>query len=169
MLKLPKKLRSELKKPLGQLHKSINLIENPLKKQLQEDKLVIAVGDVTTKKLVDAGLEPQICIVDNLIERRPVKHTLNHTDNIKYVDNPAGVLTEELNELLIESIKTATRKQPIIIVVDGEEDLAVLPCILNAPDDTYILYGQPKEGVVLVEVKQAYNKAENYYKQLIKE
>lgn len=169
MLKLPKSLRKELKKPLGDLHKSIDLIENPLQKQLSEDKLIIGIGDVTTRNLVDLNLQPQICIVDNKIERHPVKHTLNHTDNIKYVDNPAGTLTEELNQLIIDSINTATSDEPVIIVVDGEEDLAVLPCILNAPKDTLILYGQPKEGVVLVKVNEAYNQAEDYYKQLIKE
>ncbi|OED29650.1 GTP-dependent dephospho-CoA kinase family protein [Methanosphaera sp. WGK6] len=169
MLKLPKSLRTELKKPLGELHKSINLIENPLQEQLSEDKLIIGIGDVTTRKLVDLQLQPQICIVDNLVERHPVQNTLNHTDNIKYVDNPAGTLTDELIELIIDSINTATSNEPVIIVVNGEEDLAVLPCILNAPKDTLILYGQPKEGVVLVKTDEAFNKAENYYKQLIKE
>ncbi|WP_455644695.1 GTP-dependent dephospho-CoA kinase family protein [Methanosphaera sp.] len=169
MLRLPKSLRTELKKPLGELHKSIDLIENPLQEQLSNDKLIIGIGDVTTRKLVDLELQPQICIVDNLVERHPVQNTLDHTDNIKYVDNPAGTLTDELIELLIDSINTATSEEPVIIVVDGEEDLAVLPCILNAPKDTLILYGQPKEGVVLVKTGEAFDKAENYYKQLIKE
>jgi uncharacterized protein (UPF0218 family) len=53
--------------------------------------------------------------------------------------------------------------------VDGEEDLAVLPCLLNSPKDAFILYGQPNEGVVLVKVDEAYPRALNYYKQLIKE
>ena len=73
--------------------------------------------------------------------------------------------------------KTAVRQiekhlktgNPVIIEVKGEEDLAVLPCILNAPKDTFILYGQPKEGVVLVCVNEAFNKAKHFYKQLNKE
>ena len=169
MLKVPKSLRKELKKPLGDLHKSIDLIENPLEEHLSENKLLIGIGDVTTRKLVEHGLTPQICVVDNLIERKPVQNELNHTNNIIYVDNPAGVITEELTNLLYESIDTATKDNPIIIVVDGEEDLAVLPCILNAPKDTMILYGQPKEGVVLVKVNEAYIQALEFYKQLIKE
>ncbi|MDO5826602.1 MAG: DUF359 domain-containing protein [Methanosphaera sp.] len=169
MLKLPKYLRKELKKPLGNLHESIDLIQEIIRKQLANDKLVIGIGDVTTKTLVDLNLTPQICIVDNLIERRPVQHNLNHTDNIVYVENPPGVLTDELIELIADSIKTSTKENPMIIVVDGEEDLAVLPAILNSPEDTYILYGQPKEGVVLVNSTQAYDTALNYYNQLIKE
>lgn len=169
MLRLPKYLRKELKKPLGQLHKSIDLIETLLQDHLSEERLVISIGDATTKNLINSKIYPQLCIVDNKIEREPVKHNLNHTDNILYVDNPAGTITDELVNICIDSIKNVTSNNPIIIEVNGEEDLAVLPCILNAPKDTFILYGQPKEGVVLVNVNEAFNKAEHYYKQLIKE
>lgn len=169
MLILPKYLRKELKKPMGQLYKTIAEIGNTLEKQLSDDKLVIGIGDFTTKTLIELDLTPQICIVDNLIERRPVQTNLDHTDNIHHVENPPGVLTDELINLIKESIKTSTNENQCIIIVDGEEDLAVLPAILNSPDNTYILYGQPKEGVVLVDTTQAYDKALNYYNQLIKE
>lgn len=169
MLKLPKYLRKELKKPFGVLHKSVNLIEETLQKQLSENKLVIAIGDVTSINLVNIGIYPQICIVDSLTKREPIEHNLNHTNNIKYVDNPAGALTEEFIGVCSQSIMEATNDNPIIIQVKGEEDLAVLPCVINSPKDTLILYGQPEEGVVLVRVDEAYDRAYNYYKQLIKE
>ena len=169
MLKLPKYLRKELKRPFGVLHKSVNLIRETLQKQLSEDKLVIAIGDVTSINLVDIGIYPQICIVDSLTKREPIEHNLNHTNNIKYVDNPAGALTEEFIGACIESINEASNENLIIIQVKGEEDLAVLPCVINSPKDTIILYGQPEEGVVLVRVDEAYQRAYNYYKQLIKE
>ena len=120
-------------------------------------------------KLFENGIQPQICIVDNLTKREPIEHNLDHTNNIKYVDNPAGVLTEEFIEVCIESIKEASKNNPLIIQVNGEEDLAVIPCVINSPNDTFILYGQPNEGVVLVKVNEAYERALNYYKQLIKE
>ena len=69
MLTLPKYLRSELKKPLGQLYKSIDIIEEKLHQQLSEDKLIISIGDATTKNLIKLNIQPQICIVDNKIER----------------------------------------------------------------------------------------------------
>jgi len=169
VLKLPKSLRKELSKPFGVLHKSVNLIEIPLRKQLEEKKLIIAIGDVTSKNLVEIGIQPQICIVDNITKRKPIQHNLNHTNNIIYVNNPAGVLTDEFVDACINSIHEATTDNPIIIQVKGEEDLAVLPCVINSPKDAFILYGQPDEGVVLVKVEEAYDKALNYYKQLIKE
>ena len=169
MLKLPKHLRQELRKPFGQLHESIFSIKQSLQQQLEEEKLIIAIGDVTSMKLFENEIQPQICIVDNLTKRKPIEHNLNHTENIKYVDNPAGVLTDEFIELCVNSIKEASTDNPLIIQVNGEEDLAVLPCVINSPKDAFILYGQPNEGVVLVKVNEAYDKALNYYKQLIKE
>ena len=169
MLKLPKNLRHELKKPFGELHKSINLIEETLQKQIQENKLIIAIGDVTSINLFEIGIQPQICIVDNLTQRKPIEHNLDHTKNILYVNNPAGVLTEAFIDICCASIREASNDNPIIIQVKGEEDLAVLPCVLNSPKDAFILYGQPNEGVVLVKVDEAYQRALNYYKQLIKE
>ncbi len=169
MLKLPEHLRQELKKPLGQLHESVFSIKESLQKQLKEDKLIISIGDVTSMKLFENNIQPQICIVDNLTKRKPIEHNLNHTENIKYVDNPAGVLTDEFIGLCVKSINEASTENPLIIQVNGEEDLAVLPCVINSPKDAFILYGQPNEGVVLVKVEEAYDKALNYYKQLIKE
>jgi len=169
VLRVPKSLRKDLKKPLGQLYDSIDQITETLQKQLSDDKLLIGIGDVTTRKLVEMNLTPQICMVDNLIERRPVQHNLDHTENIKKVSNPPGTLTEGLIQLIIESLETSTQSNQIIIEVDGEEDLAVLPAILNAPRDTIILYGQPHEGIVLVKVEEAYDMALNYYNQLIQE
>lgn len=169
MLKLPKTLRREMRIPFGTLHKSVDLIEESLQKQLSEDKLIIAVGDVTSINLVELGIIPQICIVDNITKRQPIEHNLNHTTNIKYVKNPSGVLTDRLLEICRDCINEATVSNQIMIEVDGEEDLAVLPCIIYSPKDTMVLYGQPDEGVVLVNVDEAYDRAYNYYKQLIKE
>ena len=45
--------------------------------------------------------------------------------------------------------------QDVLILVDGEEDLAVIPLILAAPFGVFILYGQPGEGVVVCEVTPA--------------
>jgi hypothetical protein len=41
------------------------------------------------------------------------------------------------------------RNPPSTIVVDGEEDLAVIPLVLTARDGAVVLYGQPREGIVL--------------------
>jgi uncharacterized protein (UPF0218 family) len=36
--------------------------------------------------------------------------------------------------------------------VDGEEDLLTLIAVLNAPEKSLVVYGQPYEGIVVVKV-----------------
>ena len=67
------------------------------------------------------------------------------------VDNPPGTITDELWETIEKAKYLAAEESNILIVVNGEEDLAVIPCVLMAPENTVILYGQPGEGIVVVE------------------
>ena len=56
------------------------------------------------------------------------------------------------------------------IVVDGEEDLATLPAILYAPLGSVVIYGQPNEGSVLVNVTSEMKlKIDKFMKQMIVE
>jgi uncharacterized protein (UPF0218 family) len=79
-----------------------------------------------------------------------VKRSLEH-DSYKTIEvmNPAATLNPELIEMIKDSL---AGKERIKIVVDGEEDLATLPVILYAPLGSAVVYGQPNEGSVLVEV-----------------
>jgi uncharacterized protein (UPF0218 family) len=61
------------------------------------------------------------------------------------VENPAGTITEDLEKALTYAIGHT----PITIMVDGEEDLAVIPLVIAAPESSVILYGQPNKGIVL--------------------
>lgn len=44
------------------------------------------------------------------------------------------------------------------MIVDGEEDLLTLVAMAVAPLGSFVIYGQPREGVVLVEVDCQANK-----------
>ena len=65
------------------------------------------------------------------------------------VKNPAATITKDLIDLIRESLHGTTH---VKIVVEGEEDLATLPAILYAPLGSVVVYGQPNEGSVLVDV-----------------
>lgn len=157
MLLLQKDLRSEFKKPLGDLYPSFNkAMEN-----LPEDKFIISVGDVTTKNLIESKKYPQLGIIDNRIQRKDSNHEIDYQTTILNAENPPGTITNDLWETIDQALKSSLEsEQNYLIVVDGEEDLAVLPCILLAPKDSIILYGQPNEGVVVVEVGAVKKKAE---------
>jgi len=62
--------------------------------------------------------------------------------------NPPGTISDDL----VRAVRDAVGHPPALIFVEGEEDLAVLPLVLAAPPGVVVLYGQPKEGVVLREV-----------------
>jgi len=154
-IELPEELRPLMKKPLGTLYvgKGSDTIEK-FRGELASPTRLISVGDVTTFHLLEAGIFPDICIVDNRTKREPVATHMSTRNMDKVyeeisVDNPAGIISDELIKTLCEAF--AARK-PIRIFVRGEEDLATLPVILLAPVGAVVLYGQPDEGVVFVKV-----------------
>jgi hypothetical protein len=54
---------------------------------------------------------------------------------------------ERLRELL-------TSGKKYLVVVEGEEDLLVIPLVLYLKEGTYVVYGQPNAGVVALEVNE---------------
>ena len=38
------------------------------------------------------------------------------------------------------------------VVVDGEEDLLTLVAVLYAPEGSFVVYGQPYQGIIVVKV-----------------
>ena len=63
-------------------------------------------------------------------------------------NNPGEISSESFN--LVKNI--FKEKPPIRLVVDGEEDLLVLPVCLFAPENSVVMYGQPNEGLVIAEI-----------------
>jgi uncharacterized protein (UPF0218 family) len=112
---------------------------------------VVAVGDIVSYHLVEAGFRPRLSVVDGLTERSPTDETVR--DALGSADdrvwNPAARLTAEAVEAVRDGVVGAG---PTTLAVDGEEDLLTLPAILGAPDDASVVYGQPGEGMVHVRV-----------------
>jgi len=115
---------------------------------------LIAVGDVVTYHLREAGRSPDVALVDGLTERsavRPaVREAIDAADARRLrAANPPGGLTRALLAALRAALAGG---EPTVIEVDGEEDLAALPAILAAPEGASVVYGQPGEGMVHVPV-----------------
>jgi uncharacterized protein (UPF0218 family) len=140
MLTLPEENRRLFEKPFGELHNSIEEILPRLINQT-----VYAVGDVVTYNLHKNGIEPAIAVVDGYTMRSPCSRLPAIRGECIRVKNPAGTLTDELERAL----EHAVLHPPVTILVDGEEDLAVIPLVLTAPMGAIVLYGQPNKGVVL--------------------
>ena len=142
-LKLPLSLRPLLQKPFS-----------PIIKKISRPKFeVIAVGDIAAVSLLNQKIVPTLAIVDLKTKRRqifPHLKALGLKSGLT-ASNPAGNISKNSVKQLLTCF---SQKQPSLLI-DGEEDLLVLPAILLAPLQTTIFYGQPDKGIVRVLVTEA--------------
>lgn len=150
LVRLPHELRGELKEPMGPIFTDAERLLS------EADGPVIAVGDVVTYHLEEAGRTPDVAVVDGLTKREEVGgevaevvSELTERVNRVEVENPAATLTREMVVALRDAISAT---EPVAIVVEGEEDLVALPAIVAAPVGASVVYGQPNEGMVHAEV-----------------
>ena len=147
---LPENLRDELKTPLGLLIKNDDSEKARVIKQIYAENVVITVGDATSELLIKIGLIPFLQIVDGKEKRHDRELPVNDSivTNLHCV-NPPGELTQQSIDTIKKSFNS---KPPIRILVDGEEDLMVLPACLFSPENSVVMYGQPNEGLVIVRI-----------------
>ena len=147
---LPENLRNELKIPLGKLIANNSPDKEDYIKKIYSEKVVITVGDATSELLLQMGLVPLLHIIDGQEKREkrslPLADSINTELSVK--NNPGEISNESFE--LVKNI--FDEKPPIRLVVDGEEDLLVLPVCLFAPENSVVMYGQPNEGLVIAEI-----------------
>ncbi len=139
---LKNECREILKKPLGDLINPDNLLE------AIKDKEIITVGDKVTQTALELGFKPKFSIVDYKIERKEI--TYNYKDlfeNILKSDNEAGGISENA----VKDIRESLKYNNTLLEIKGEEDLLVLPVVLEY-ERGIVIYGQPGEGIVVVEI-----------------
>jgi len=142
-LTLPESLRLTLKKPLGGFITDLSSIKN---------RIVVCVGDQASKDVLSYGLKPKLCVYDGRIKRKVVEipsEIKNYDAREIKVKNPAGTLTKEVFQAVEEALKSEASCK---MLVEGEEDLVTLVAVKYAPSGSVVLYGQPNEGLVAVEV-----------------
>ncbi|HID47620.1 MAG TPA: DUF359 domain-containing protein [Methanothermococcus okinawensis] len=154
---ITEELRKILKKPFGKVYKELPDISGK----------VVAIGDITTKNLLFKGIIPHLSIFD-LKTRRNIPVSINHRfRKVFEVRNPPGCISDQAMEMIkylskVEEGNTALK-------VDGEEDLLALPVIKYFPYGTYVLYGQPDIGVVVLKIDEDLKKkVERIFSMMIK-
>ncbi len=166
-MRLPEEKRGEFKEPKGELFENSEQAFEYLE-SVDKEK-IITVGDRVSATLIDGGFEPDMVIVDFTVERDPAsKQTVETVRNYSIpevrIENPPGVISSELWDTISDF------RTPIKIIVEGEEDLAVLPATLSAPLGSVVVYGQPGRGLVIVKVSEEKKKEfEKYSRCMIKE
>lgn len=151
---LTPQLRLKLKQPLGKLIQgSFEQTMKTLKDLIEEEKTptIISVGDIVSKNLIENNIPPKLLIIDNKVMRKKIEPFSLKAEKTVYAENPPGTITIEAFETIYEALRTSQQTK---IVVDGEEDLLALIAILHAPEKAIVVYGQPREGIVVVKVTQ---------------
>lgn len=150
-LNLPESLRNALKIPIGTLINEKDATKAKISAFLSSGAYVVTVGDATTEKMLGFGLIPSLQIVDGL-EKRTKRQLPQGVSTTKlFCDNPAGQITTQSIDIIRQAMGL---KPPVQIVVNGEEDLLVIPVCIYAPQNTVVMYGQPNEGLVVVVVTE---------------
>lgn len=150
---MPDNLRPELVKPLGEILAG-DMIGSSFERR--RDDVIIAVGDITTKNLLTAGVIPNLSIVDFQVGRKPyrdldVKFTELNLYRVLVTSGPGYIAKEAIT--LIQKWATNPGNREVIIV-NGEEDLTALPAIAYAPTGAVVYYGQPDRGLVEVGITE---------------
>lgn len=138
-----------MKYPLGFLIPDDQITDTKLRNIMREKIMITTVGDATTDRVFMAGITPDVQIVDGKSMRKVRPFPGGSYEAEKKVVNDPGMISEQAMSVMVECYRgdRSTR-----IIVDGEEDLLALPAINLSPIGAIVLYGQPKEGIVMVEV-----------------
>lgn len=108
------------------------------------------MGDFVSSHIMDSGLYPDIVVVDHRIMRKSIEPIEFNREQV-YVSNPPGTISAEAQRILYE----ATQKcKTLAVIVNGEEDLLVLPLMVHMPIGSVIVYGQPSEGMVVITLSE---------------
>jgi uncharacterized protein (UPF0218 family) len=146
------KLRTKFKEPFGTLIQgSFDETMSKMKELVGKEKppRIISVGDVVSHNLHEHKIHPQVSIIDNKFLRTQSMPEMTSAEKTVNVNNPKGTITEEAISAIMEVLKNNEHTH---IVVEGEEDLLTLIAILYAPENAYVVYGQPYLGIVVVKV-----------------
>lgn len=155
---LPNSTREKFKTPYGKLFKNIEELRKfrTKFKAKFKNKFIICIGDVVSNSTLGDGWDINLCVYDNKTLRKDSSEYINkkNLENFKgkefIVWNPAGMLTEDAFEIVKDALNFKHSK----IFVDGEEDLFVIPCVKFCSPNTFLFYGQPNEGIVMVEINR---------------
>jgi uncharacterized protein (UPF0218 family) len=151
-------VRQRVRRPLGRLIKgSPAETRQPLASLVSQGgwTKVISVGDGVTRELIALGITPDVAIVDGNIERKPIERIVLQGARELVCPNRPGTINRAAYKTVERALKM---RGPVIVRVEGEEDLLGLVVMAEAPLGSLMLYGQPGEGVVAVLIDEKANK-----------
>lgn len=157
-LVLPASLREVLRSPFGEI-----MDAKTYDFSKEERDCLIAVGDVTTKLLHDRNIIPKLSVIDLLVERKRRFQNVSEIGlknvSLTYtVQNTPGQISPLVFQRVRDAFLRIKQGKTVLLHIIGEEDLTVLPILLQAPLGWVLCYGQPKIGTVKVIVDEEIKK-----------
>ncbi|MFX0005386.1 MAG: DUF359 domain-containing protein [Promethearchaeota archaeon] len=175
-LRIPQDKRYLFAEPLdiliaGTREETITQVENIFKDKVKSGLTInfYIVGDIVANDFLRNNFLKnyvKICIIDEKTRRNQIN--LDFEDYFKHTikfQNPEGTISKECWKILRNTI--TSEKRTLIKITKGEEDLLILPLILEIPliegVKNYCFYGQPPitdsnfvipEGIVIVDVDE---------------
>ncbi|MFW9901995.1 MAG: DUF359 domain-containing protein [Candidatus Thorarchaeota archaeon] len=173
-LRIPQDKRHLFTEPLdiliaGSREETIYQVENIFKDYLKSgvELNFYIVGDIVAKDFLSNPFLREyirVCIIDEKTQRNHInldfKEFFKKTVEFK---NPEGTINKECWKIFREVINS--KKRTLIKITEGEEDLLVLPLVLELPllenMKNFAFYGQPPitdsnfvipEGIVIVDI-----------------
>ncbi|MFX0023981.1 MAG: DUF359 domain-containing protein [Candidatus Hermodarchaeota archaeon] len=175
-LRIPQDKRHLFAEPIdiliaGTREETIAQVENIFKDNIESGIKInfYIVGDIVANDfLANQFLKKyiKICIIDEKTQRHHINLDFEeYFEQTFEFQNPEGTISKECWKLLRDLINSD--KRTLIKITEGEEDLLILPLILEIPIlkgvKNYCFYGQPPitdsnfvipEGVVIVDVDE---------------
>ncbi len=142
-------MRELLAQPLEGVYSGDEIVS-----KVKDAEVLVSVGDECTLTLLRNDIKPSIAIIDYKTRRSDSvdEETLKPKDGaVIRAKNPQATITDDMWNAISEAFDEI-RFRKVVIEVDGEEDLASLAVIAQAPEGTIVIYGLPNRGVAHVEV-----------------
>ena len=173
-LRIPQDKRHLFADPLdvliaGKREETLIQVETIFQDYQQSGKVIkfYIVGDIVAKDFLSNQFLKKfikVCIIDEKTQRNHINIEFEEFfEQIIKFQNPEGTINKDCWKLFREVIKS--EKRTLIKITEGEEDLLILPLILEIPIlegvKNFAFYGQPPitdssfiipEGIVIVDV-----------------
>jgi hypothetical protein len=155
---LTEQLRRSLKQPLGKLFPGSGpeIYEEADKAiSMRKPPRVIFVGDAVARNAVTKGIRRDVMIIDNKEKRTQTKPLDAYAKRTFRARNDPGSIGSQAWAAVEEAIESGDA----MVIIEGEEDLLTLVAMAVAPLGSFVIYGQPGEGLVIVDVDSSARKS----------
>ncbi len=122
---------------------------------LVKPKKIISIGDIVSRNILEKGFPLNIFIVDNKSMRELIEPINASVNKVLRLINPAGTISGDSWRVIDEAINS---EGLVKVLVEGEEDLLTIVAALLAPVNSLVVYGQPNEGIVVINVTEEIKK-----------